>query len=97
MAEAGTSETSATTKSAGQETSPEARTDRKKKHKRARSEEQDEERELIKSPMAGMERQRQDMNKFMENFTAVQQQQANNMNVLVGALSTFLQNNANNK
>ena len=97
VAEAGTSEGSAANKSAGEETSPEARTDRKKKRKRARSEEKDEERELIKSSMVGMDRQRQDMNRLMENFTAVQQQQANNMNLLVGALTTFLQNNANSK
>lgn len=62
-----------------------------------RSEEKDEERELIKSSIAAMDRQRQDMNKPMENFTAVQQQQANNMNLLVGALTTFLQNNTNSK
>ena len=49
VAEAGTSEGSASKKSAGEETSPEARTDRKKKRKRARSEEKNEERELIKS------------------------------------------------
>jgi len=47
--------------------------------------------------MAGIDRQRQDMNKLMENFTLVQQQQANNMNLLVAALTTFLQNNANSK
>ena len=58
MAEAGTSKAiSAPTKSAGRETSPEARTDRKKKRKRARTEEQDEDRELIKSSMAGSERE----------------------------------------
>ena len=98
MTEAGTGEGSAANESVGEETSPEARTGRKKKRKRARSKEKDEERELIKSSMAGMDRQRQDMNKLMENyFTAVQQQQANNMNLLVGALTTFLQNNTNSK
>ena len=59
----------------GQEKSPEARTSGEKKRERARAEEQDNERELIKSSMSGMESQRQDMNKFMENFTAAQQQQ----------------------
>lgn len=98
VAEAGTSETvSAAFESAGQEMSPEARRDHKKKRRRATAKEQDEEIEPIKSFESGMERQRQDMNKFMENFTAVQQQQVNNMNLLVGALTTFLKNNINNK
>ena len=98
VAEAGTSEAfSAAIESAGQEMNPEARRDHKKKRRRATAKEQDEEIEPIKSFVSGMERQRQDMNKFMENFTAVQQQQANNMNLLVGALTTFLKNNINNK
>ena len=96
MAEAGTSEGSTANKSAVEETSPEPRTNRKKKHKGARSKEKDEERELIKSSMARMDRQWKDMNKLMKNFTAVQQQ-ANNMNLLVGALTTFLQNNTYSK
>ena len=97
MAEAGTSKAiSAPTKFVGQETSPEARTNCKKKHKRARTEEQDEDGELIESSMSGTERQQQDIKKVHENFTA-EQQLANNMNLLVGALTTFLQSNANNK
>ena len=67
MAEAGTSKAiSAPTKSAGQETSPEARTNCKKKRKRARTEEQDEDRELLKSSMSGTERQQQDIKKCMK-------------------------------
>ena len=97
VAEAGTSEAVSAIESSGQEMSPEARRDHKKKRRRATAKEQDEEIEPIKSFVSGMERQRQDMNKFMENFTAVQQQQANNMNLLVGALTTFLKNNINNK
>ena len=80
----------------GQNTSPEARTERKKKRKRARPEEEDEEGDLIKSSLPGMEKQRKEMNKFMENFTRVQEQQANTMNALVGALTNFLQNSSNN-
>ena len=98
VTEAGTSEAvPAATESAGQEMSPKARKDRKKKRKRATAEEQDEELELIKSSMSEMERQRQDMNRFMDNFTALQQQETNNMNLLVGALTTFLQNNTSKK
>lgn len=78
---------------AGQETSPQARTERKKKRKRARVEEQDdEERELLRSSLSGLEKQRKDMNSFMDNFARVQEQQANTMNALVGALTNFLQN-----
>ena len=80
----------------GQNTSPEARTERKKKRKRARPEEEDEEGDLIKSSLPGMEKQRKEMNKFMENFTRVQEQQANTMNALVGALTNFLQISSNN-
>ena len=99
VAEAGSSASisAATPTSAGetesQESSPEARTERKRKRKRARTEEQDEEeRDLLKSSLTGLETQRKDMNAFMESFTKVQEQQVNTMNVLVGALTNFLQN-----
>jgi len=99
VAEAGSSARSSPSASetnvalAGQETSPQARTERKKKRERARVEEQDdEERELLRSSLSGLEKQRKDMNSFMDNFARVQEQQANTMNALVGALTNFLQN-----
>ena len=52
----------------GQDASPEARTERKKKRKRARPEDGNEEGDLIKSSLLGMEKQRKEMNAFMENF-----------------------------
>lgn len=42
-----------------------------------------------------MEKQRKEINAFMENFARVQEQQANTMNALVGALTNFLQNSGN--
>lgn len=80
----------------GQDTSPEARTERKKKRKRARPQEGDEEGDLIKASLVGMEKQRKEMNTMMESFTGMQEQQANTMNALVGALTNFLQNSGNN-
>ena len=80
----------------GQDTSPEARTERKKKRKRARPQEGDEEGDLIKASLVGMEKQRKEMNTMMESFTRMQEQQANTMNALVGALTNFLQNSGNN-
>ena len=80
----------------GQDTSPEARTERKKKRKRARPQEGDEEGDLIKASLVGMEKQRKEMNTMMESSTGMQEQQANTMNVLVGALTNFLQNSGNN-
>ena len=77
----------------GQDTSPEARTERKKKRKRARPQEGDEEGDLIKASLVGMEKQRKEMNTMMERM---QEQQANTMNALVGALTNFLQNSGNN-
>ena len=80
----------------GQDTSPEARTERKKKRKRARPQEGDEEGDLIKASLVGMEKQRKEMNTMMESFTGMQEQQANTKNALVGALTNFLQNSGNN-
>lgn len=80
----------------GQDTSPEARTERKKKRKRARPQEGDEEGDLIKASLVGMEKQRKEMNTMMESFTRMQEQQANTINALVGALTNFLQNSGNN-
>lgn len=105
VAEAGTSASTSTLNSdasesnnselPGQDASPEARTERKKKRKRARPEDGNEEGDLIKSSLLGMEKQRKEMNAFMENFARVQEQQANTMNALVGALTNFLQNSSN--
>ena len=80
----------------GQDTSPEARMERKKKRKRARPQEGDEEGDLIKASLVGMEKQRKEMNIMMESFTGMQEQQANTMNALVGALTNFLQNSSSN-
>ena len=70
--------------------------ERKKKRKRARPQEGDEEGDLIKASLVGMEKQRKEMNTMMESFTRMQEQQANTMNALVGALTNFLQNSGNN-
>ena len=80
----------------GQDTSPEARTERKKKRKRARPQEGDEEEDLIKASLVDMEKQRKEMNTMMESFTRMQEQQANTMNALVGALTNFLQKSGKN-
>ena len=106
VAEAGTSASTSVAKSdateakdnelLGQDSSPEARTERKKKHKRARPEEGDEEGDLIKSSLVGMEKQLKEMSTMMESFTRMQEQQANTMNALVGALTNFLQNSSSN-
>ena len=42
-----------------------------------------------------MEEHRKEMSAFMAEFNRVQEQQANTMNALVGALTQFLQNNNN--
>ena len=70
--------------------------ERKKKRKRARPQEGNEEGDLIKVSLVGMEKQRKEMNTMMESFTGMQEQQANTMNALVGALINFLQNSGNN-
>lgn len=72
--------------------------ERKRKCKRARAEEGNEEGDLIKSSLLGMEKQWNEMNAFMETFARVQKQQVNKMNVLhvVGALTNFLENSSNN-
>ena len=75
VAEAGTSEAvSAAIESAGQEMSPEARRDHKKKRRRATAKEQDEEIEPIKSFESGVERQRQVHGKFYRSTTTTSQQ-----------------------
>jgi len=81
----------------GEETDPcasgESRSDRKRKRKRAWVEEQDEEeRNMLKESMSGLQEQREEMREFRETFNKTQEQQVNTMNALVGALSTFLQN-----
>ena len=77
-------------------TSGENRSDRKRKRKRAQVEEQDEEeRNMLKESMSGLQEQRKEMREFMETFSKTQEQQVNTMNGLVGALTTFLQNNKN--
>ena len=77
-------------------TSGENRSDRKRKRKRARVEEQDEEeRNMLKESMSGLQEQSKEMREFMETFSKTQEQQVNTMNALVGALTTFLQNNKN--
>ena len=40
-----------------------------------------------------MDEQRKEMTAFMSNFNRVQEQQAETMNSLVGALTQYLQNN----
>ena len=72
------------------------RTERKKSRKMARAEEHDDEkREMIKASLDGLTEQHQDMSKFRDNFSRMQEQQAQTMNTLVGALTSFLQNNNN--
>jgi len=84
----------------GEETDPcssgESRSDRKRKRKRALVEEQDEEeRNMLKESMSGLQEQRKEMREFMETFNKTQEQQVHTMNALVGALTTFLQNSKN--
>ena len=73
----------------------EKRTQRKLSRKRAREEENDQEqyKEMFKAAFSGMDEQRKEMTAFMAYFNRVQQQQAEAMNSLVGALTQYLQNN----
>lgn len=73
----------------------ESRTERKKSKKRQKVEaKDDEEREMLKSSLEGLNEQRKNTNAFMDNFTKMQEQQSQTMNALVGALTGFLQNNS---
>ena len=57
-------------------------------------EEQDEEeRNMLQESMSGLQEQRKEMREFMETFNKTQEQKVNTMNALVGALTTFLENN----
>jgi len=58
--------------------------------------EDDEERQMLKDSFAGLQDQRKEMSAFMTNFNRVQEQQANTMNSLVGALTNFLQSSNKN-
>ena len=67
---------------------------RKLSRKRAREEENDQEyKEMFKAAFSGMDEQRKEMTAFIANFNRVQEQQAETMNSLVGALTQYLQNN----
>ena len=79
---------------AGEDSKKEKRTQRKLSRKRAREEENDQEyKEMFKAAFSGMDEQRKEMTAFMTNFNRVQEQQAETMNSLVGALTQYLQNN----